>query len=149
MSLVLEVHSIVFRNLMSEVRQQRDLHLSKSTLLSGCVDPINNNNVKIWWFSFDSQTVQMKAISDRKTLKNTHFLSGKNVLMMKYFTPWFHFHQLCFCLEHYSLTPICECNAGRTLTRPSGWTGSPLSRRPPLYWWHETHAHDRWKQWSQ
>lgn len=41
-SCVLQEDTIVLGNLVCEVRQQRDFHWSKSTLLPGCVDPVNN-----------------------------------------------------------------------------------------------------------
>lgn len=41
-SLVLQVDSVVFWNLVSEVRQQRDFHWSKSALLPGRIDPVND-----------------------------------------------------------------------------------------------------------
>lgn len=40
MTLVLQVDSIVFGNLVSEVGQQGDLHWSEASLLPGRVDPV-------------------------------------------------------------------------------------------------------------
>lgn len=128
-SLVLQVDTIVFWNLVSEVRQQRDFHLSKSTLLPGSIDPVKNRKQKtsvfiiIKWIKVYQKYIQKVKVVEQNNTTSSVFI-------------------------RVDLQPL-NCDGNSNLTRPSVWTGNLLSKRPPLCWWLETRADDHWMQWSQ
>lgn len=128
-SLVLQVDTIVFWNLVSEVRQQRDFHLSKSTLLPGSIDPVKNRKQKtsvfiiIKWIKVYQKYIQKVKVVEQNNTTSSVFI-------------------------RVDLQPL-NCDGNSNLTRPSVWTGNLLSKRPPPCWWLETRADDHWMQWSQ
>lgn len=128
-SLVLQVDTIVFWNLVSEVRQQRDFHFSKSPLLPGSIDPVKNRKQKtsvfiiIKWIKVYQKYTQKVKVGEQNDTTSSVFI-------------------------RVDLQPL-NCDGNGNLTRPSVWTGNLLSKRPPPCWWLETRADDHWMQWSQ